>query len=233
MIKIVPDMLLEGYAGKLKPAQIAMVKSIYESNERQITIVNDLLKVAHVDAGQVNIQKQRINLCQLIGDIIKEQEHKFKTRHQKVVFSQRRDTIEAVVDPKNLRMVIENIVDNASKYTPDNKSIELKLAAKKKNIDIIIKDQGVGIEPRDIPKIFKKFSRLSNPLSVLVGGTGLGLYWAKKIVQLHGGTIRVASVVDQGTTFTITIPVRKRISGRTKPAALTSTSVSRVDAIPA
>ena len=71
---------------------------------------------------------------------------------------------------------------------------------------IAIEDEGVGIDKKEIPQIFQKFSRLPNPLSNSVGGTGLGLYWAKKIVDLHGGSIRVRSSINRGTTFIIMVP---------------------------
>ncbi len=225
-VKQYAGMLLEGYAGELSVAQQAMVQSIYDSNERQITIINDLLKVAHIDAGQVKIEKHSTDIIQLIRDVIKEQEHKFKTRHQTITFSHRRARLDALIDPKNMRMVLENIVDNASKYTPEGKAIKVTVRHDEKRIEIAVRDQGVGIEPRDIPKIFQKFSRLNNPLSVMVGGTGLGLYWAKKIIQLHGGSITVSSQPNQGTVFTVLLPIRKMPTSQHKPVADTPPNVS-------
>ena len=73
-------------------------------------------------------------------------------------------------------------------------------------ICVSVTDQGVGISPRQQKDLFQKFSRLNNPLSVSVGGTGLGLYWAKRIVDLHGGTINVKSKSGHGATFLVTIP---------------------------
>ena len=103
-------------------------------------------------------------------------------------------------------MVIENIIDNASKYTPNGKSITITSYAENSNVHIAISDQGVGIEQHDIDKVFQKFSRLHNPLSLSVDGTGLGLYWAKKIVDLHDGTIVVRSNPGEGSVFEIVLP---------------------------
>ncbi|MET0779439.1 MAG: ATP-binding protein, partial [Candidatus Saccharimonadales bacterium] len=105
-----------------------------------------------------------------------------------------------------MRMVVENIVDNASKYTPDGKRIAINIKASQTHAAIRISDQGVGIKAEDLPYLFQKFSRIPNPLSNSVEGTGLGLYWAKKIVDLHGGTIKVNSQPGEGTTFVIHIP---------------------------
>ena len=218
-VKQYASMLIEGYAGKLKPAQMAMLHSIYDSNERQITIVNDLLKVAHVDAGQVMIEKKTADIIQLLQDVINEQQHKFTARHQKIIFTHDDDSLQAFLDTKNIRMVFENIIDNASKYTPENKTITIAVSRLPRKVDVVIQDEGVGIEAKDIPKVFQKFSRVNNPLSILVGGTGLGLYWAKKIVVLHGGTIKVKSVLEHGTTFTVSIPNSKHRRTK-KPATL-------------
>ena len=108
-------------------------------------------------------------------------------------------------------MVLENIIDNASKYTPDKKSIFVTLKSNAHAATIAVRDEGVGIPKADISKVFHKFSRLHNSLSLTASGTGLGLYWANKIILLHGGTIKVKSVPNKGTTFTVIIPHKKRV----------------------
>lgn len=210
-VKQYTSMLLEGYAGPVSEAQKNMLQSIYDSNERQITIVNDLLKVAHVDAGQVQIEKEEIDLVKLVSDIINEQKYKFKTHHQNVHLIHTAPELKAFLDTKNVRMVLENIIDNASKYTPDKKSIFVTLKSNAHAATIAVRDEGVGIPKADISKVFHKFSRLHNSLSLTASGTGLGLYWANKIILLHGGTIKVKSVPNKGTTFTVIIPHKKRV----------------------
>src|SRR5690606_4430979 len=95
---------------------------------------------------------------------------------------------------------------NASKYTPEGKNIVITLARTPRKVTIAVKDEGVGIAKSDIPRLFHKFSRIDNVLSTLVGGTGLGLYWVKKIVTLHNGTIDIESSPNKGSTFLITLP---------------------------
>jgi two-component system sensor histidine kinase VicK len=103
-------------------------------------------------------------------------------------------------------MALENLIDNASKYTPDGKSVHIKLGRQKGRIVIEIRDEGVGIPKDDYLRIFEKFSRVDNPLSITVGGTGLGLYWVQKILDLHRAKINVRSKVGEGTVFTIYLP---------------------------
>lgn len=104
-------------------------------------------------------------------------------------------------------MVIEDIIDNASKYTPNDKIITVRLVRSGTSAKISVKDEGVGIPKGDVDKVFEKFIRLSNPMPTEVGGTGIGLYWVKKVVELHGGDISVTSVVDKGSIFTVTLPL--------------------------
>lgn len=200
-------MTLEGYAGKLTKQQRAFLTQAYESNERQINIVNDLLRVAKIDAGKVQLDKKKTNLVTMVESVIHEQKTKFKERHQKVLFTASQQKLYAEVDADKIRMVIENIIDNAGKYTHEKRTVRVSISKIKDNVCIAVQDEGVGVRKTDLMKIFNKFSRLDNPLSIKVGGTGLGLYWAKKITDLHGGIIEVDSVLNKGSVFTIKLPM--------------------------
>ncbi len=199
-------MLIEGYAGKLTPKQNKMLHTAYQSNERQLTIVNDLLRVAQADADEIKLRFEKIDLGGLLQDVINEQSSKFAARKQQIVYTQSTKRSMAMLDKLHIRMVFDNIIDNAHKYTPENKTITISLSAKRSSLVVAVKDQGVGIYKRDMSKLFKKFSRIENPLSTTAGGTGLGLYWVQKIIDLHNGTINVSSQHRHGTEFVITLP---------------------------
>jgi PAS domain S-box-containing protein len=199
-------MVLEGMAGDISELQKTFLDKAYESNERQLTIVSDLLKVAQIDAGKVKIRQETTDISEMLSDVIKEQEDTYKRRKQKIVFIQPDSTAVAYVDPHKIRMVLENMIDNASKYSDPGTKVTVSIIDKKDMLQVDIKDTGVGIAPEDLDKLFQKFNRIHNHLSNFVGGTGLGLYWAKKIVDLHGGIIKVTSVLAEGTTFSICLP---------------------------
>ena len=201
-------LLLEGYVGDLSDMQLKMVQAAYESNQRQLSIVEDLLKVAQVDAGRITLVKRTCDVVQLLEDVIQEQRPKFDAKQQKLTYRHPDSSIIASVDQRLLRMVLENLIDNASKYSPEGKSIEVKNEAKATTLVLQVKDHGVGVSTKDQKRLFQKFSRLSNALSSLVSGSGLGLYWAKKIVDLHGGSITVRSRENSGSTFIIKMPLR-------------------------
>jgi hypothetical protein len=108
-------------------------------------------------------------------------------------------------------MVLENILDNASKYSREGSNIEISINQSDDLTSVLIKDDGVGIRRSDIRNLFKKFIRINNPMSNSVKGTGLGLYWAQKVLYLHGGSIDVSSKVNKGSTFTVNIPFGKEV----------------------
>src|SRR5690606_34714325 len=172
----------------------------------QLKIVSDLLKVARVDAGKVILRQSEVDINELMSDILKEAARVAAERHQQVRFKAAAEPAIAWVDKDTIRMVLENIVDNASKYSGEETTIQATVLASGKTVKVKIADQGVGIDEKDRSKLFEKFSRIHNPLSMQAGGSGLGLYWAKKIVDLHGGGIEVKSETGKGTTFIVSLP---------------------------
>lgn len=196
-------MLMDGYTGELTKQQKQMLKIAYQNNERQLRIINDLLKVAAADAGIVALHKERTDLIQLIKQIIEDQTAKFAAKNQQVYFRHQQQHVFAHIDRDTFRMALENLIDNAHKYTLPDKKIEVSVARAGRHVHIAIKDEGMGIGQGDFKKLFQKFSRLNNPLSISSGGTGLGLYWTRQIIELHGGEITVKSQIGKGSTFTI------------------------------
>jgi PAS domain S-box-containing protein len=204
-VKMYIGMLMGGYADEPTDKQMQMLDQAYRSNDRQLHIIDDLLKVATVDAGQVILSKEVCDLTTLIADIIEEFQHSTTKRHQQIVFQQPDHDVSANIDRRFIRMVVENLLDNASKYSPEHTTITITLT-KNSHSEITITDQGVGIAQKDQDQLFKKFSRVHNAMSISAAGTGLGLYWAKEIITLHGGAITLRSKPKHGSTFIITLP---------------------------
>lgn len=199
-------MLLQGYAGTLDPKQLKMVETAYGSNERQLMIVNDLLRVAQADSHKIKLRLEPTDVVELLREVIAEQNEKYKAYNQTVVFKPGRGNHTIMMDRLHMRMVLENLIDNAHKYTQPEKTIWISVSLSRTLLKITIKDEGIGIYKKDMDKLFKKFSRIENPLSTSAGGTGLGLYWVEKVINLHQGNISVKSKYKQGTEFIITLP---------------------------
>lgn len=206
-VKQYVGMLLEGFVGDLEPKQRRLLEKAYENNERQLKIVTDLLRVAQVDAGKVVLRKSKVHLNAFIDDILRDHHGVYSSRHQTIRYKPLHPDITLQIDEASIRMVLENLIDNASKYSEEHKHVEV-LARDNADgtVTIQVRDEGVGIDPEGHARLFEKFSRINNVLSTKVGGTGLGLYWAKKIVDLHGGKISHRSHGTGGTTFSIKLP---------------------------
>jgi two-component system phosphate regulon sensor histidine kinase PhoR len=203
-------LLLEGYADPLTPSQKTFIEKAYENNERQLHIVDDILKIAQLDLDKIRLNPEVYDLNILLQGSVESLQGKFSSKRQKIKFHASSESVLVLIDIEEVRLVIENLLENASNYSPEGKNITVSLKTTKNGIaKIDIKDQGVGIEKQDISKLFHKFSRINNPLSNTVNGTGLGLYFSKKIIELHGGRVMVRSTPGKSTTFTVLLPQTK------------------------
>ncbi len=205
-VKMYLGLLQEGYAGDLSVDQKEYIDQAYDSNEQQLQVIEDLLNVAEVDTMQVNIRPRREDLTKIIEEVLASLAGKFTARQQQVSFKNTDKPCYIFADVVKIRIVLENIIGNASKYSPEGKSIHIKIRQSAKNVILDISDEGKGIERADLDRIFDKFARIKNEAYISESGTGLGLYWAKKIVELHSGSITVKSKIGRGSTFSIKLP---------------------------
>ncbi len=206
-IKQLLGLLIEGFGGPMPENILNIIEKTYESNERQIEIVNNLLQVAQMDAGKVVLRKKAHDLNALLLSLQKQYSGVLADKGQSLKLSRQSGALLGYIDEQYFRMAIENILDNASKYSDEGDEIEIIAEAGNQYVHIAIKDSGVGISPEDIPKLFEKFQRISNDMSHRVSGSGLGLYWVDKIIDLHNGKIDVESQPGVGSTFHIYIPI--------------------------
>ncbi len=208
-VKQYVGMLREGFAGDLNTMQESLINKAYESNERQLNTINEMLFVARADAGQLKMDRAPFDLCQLLGDIIEEQTQSFEERKQKVTQHIPESPVLIPGDRPYLRMAIENILTNASKYTHENGEIVVTITPHDDIVALQIADNGVGVSKRDQVLLFKKFSRIPNELTNRVSGSGIGLYLTKKVVDAHNGRILFHSKEKKGTEITILLPLAK------------------------
>lgn len=200
-------LIMEGYAGRLNRDQISFLKKANESNERQLNIVNDILSVARLDGSNTKLALKECNIIPIIKDAINSTKTKFRDKKQKLIIDIPKRPILAEVDYAQLRIAIENLLENASNYSDKGKNVKICLNTGPQKIEIQVIDEGVGIAQEDIKKLFKKFSRVPNRFSIESGGTGLGLYWSQKMIKMHGGSIKVKSKLNEGSTFTLSLPI--------------------------
>ncbi len=199
-------MVIEGFAGDIPEAQLPLLTQAYESNERQLRIINDLLKVAQVDSGKMRLRQQDEDINELVREVVNDHKPTVKDRDQTITLKLSPTPAIVRFDVDSMRMVLENIIDNASKYSMAETTIAVEVKIDAEMVHISIHDQGVGIGVDEQPHLFQKFMRIDNVLSKKVGGTGLGLYWAKHIIDMHGGSINYKQNKPNGSIFTICMP---------------------------
>lgn len=218
IVKQYLGMLLQGYVGKLRGEQRDIIQNAYDSNEKQLEIISQLLYVARLDAGRITIRPELININQLVRKIAKNQSSLAKERDQTINIILPRQPIKVAADTHYLSMALDNLLNNSIKYTPDKGKITLSVKQIADEAIIEVSDTGSGINSNEIGHIFDKFTRGTNPLSTQVNGSGLGLYLTKQIIDRHGGSIDVNSEVDKGTLFEIRLPLKGEISSRKREA---------------
>lgn len=199
-------MVIQGFAGDITPTQSALLDKAYAGNERQLYIINEMLHVAKIDSGRIVLALHKTNINNLIEDIVHDAANDAEELNHLIKLKLPKKSIIIEVDEYMLRMSLENLVSNAIKYTLPAGKITIKLSYQNNVASIVVADTGIGIEQKDITQLFKLFTRLDNPLTRHVGGTGVGLYLAKHLIELHGGNLDVASKPGKGSTFTISLP---------------------------
>jgi signal transduction histidine kinase len=212
-VKQYVSMVKEGFAGELTADQQKLLQMAYESNERQLTIVDDLLYVARIDAGKTTLKLEPIDVAELISSVISEQQSDLKLRKQKVVYKAPKRPVVCDADPQYLRMILENLLSNASKYSHEKKMVTLSVQNTKEAVLVNVTDNGVGIKQADYKDVFMKFSRIPNELTRQTSGSGIGLYLAKQLALLHDGDLTFISKHNKGTTFTLMLPKNRKAKG--------------------
>jgi PAS domain S-box-containing protein len=199
-------MLLDGHIGKLNEEQRVFIKTAYDSNEKEINIISSILKTAQIDSDAYILTRSPLNLRVLVESVLRDFEPIIRMRHQQLICTVD-PAIDIMADGTELCVALANLVENASKYTPAGKQVRVSATQNSKHTTIQVTDEGVGIAKEDQAKIFEKFTRIDNPLSDTISGSGLGLYWVKKIITMHDGSITINSKLGQGTTFSIKLPL--------------------------
>ncbi len=200
------DMLSEGYAGSLTDKQQKYSHYISTSGKYLLTLINNILDIAKIESGKMELELEQFKIEDVFGDAEKLIGHLARKKNIKLRLHKSED-IELVADKVKIKQIIYNLLSNAIKFTPDNGEVTLLATVAIDKVKISVKDTGIGISGEDFDKLFMPFKQLDSQLSRQYSGSGLGLSIVKKLVELHGGNIRVESEVGRGSTFTFTIPM--------------------------
>lgn len=210
-IKGYVSMLIDGDYGKLPKDGQQPMKNVYASNERLVTLVNSLLDISRIEAGKVKYEESEFSLKEMAESLVSEFTPAATNKKLSLALDQigESDKFNVKADQGKLRQVIANLIDNAIKYT-NKGSITLSLIKKDKLIRIEVKDTGEGMEAKEIASLFQSFSRSTAGQKLWIEGTGLGLYIARKFIDMHQGKIWAESEgKGKGSKFCIELPIEK------------------------
>jgi len=225
-IKGYVDLLLLGAAGGITPAQNDFLRVIKTNTDRLVALVNDLLDISRIESGRIRLEIVPLFLADMINDVVTSSRTLIEERQQQLITRIEPDLPPILGDKGRIVQILNNLVSNAIKYTRPGGTITVTLdrwpggqfpmlpgeenppeLPTKPYLYVSVTDTGVGISPTDQTKLFTRFFRADNPLSVEAGGTGLGLAIAKSLVELHGGRIWATSQLGVGSTFSFVLPV--------------------------
>ncbi len=211
-IKGYASMLIEGSFGKVAERSLEALERIFTSTEILTKLTSELLDLSRIEAGKMKYDFKKIDITEIIQNTLNELDMNAKNKNISVKFENDAEKqLRISGDPDKIHEVIINLLDNAIKYSVDKSevSVRLKLAERnRQNLVVAIKDSGIGIDKKDVGGLFGKFARTEESKKIRPDGMGLGLYFAKKIVEDHKGRIWVESEgIGKGSTFFVELPV--------------------------
>jgi len=202
------DMMKSGDFGNIPTNLLEPLLAIIKASTQMENLLEDLLDVSKLEAGSLTLMHKELNIIELIKQVIESLMVQVAEKSQRINFINVAGSNSLIINSDQLRLqqAISNIVQNAIKYSGINKEITIRLTKSADWLEIEIIDQGVGIPTDQQDRIFQKFFRAANVLTENFDGTGLGLYYVKKVIEECGGKISFRSELGSGTTFTIKIP---------------------------
>jgi len=201
------SMILEGNYGNVSPKIRNITENLFQTNEQLIKLVNNLLNISRIEAGKMEMNLENISITNLIKETIKEIEPEAKEKGLYIVYKEKTKIPYIQIDPDKIKQVLLNILDNAIKYT-EKGGINITSEIQDSCVLIKITDTGVGMTREEIQSIFTSFKRGEAGEKFWTGGSGLGLYVAKKFVEMHRGKIWAESKgPGKGSTFYIELPI--------------------------
>lgn len=208
-IKWTLRMFLSGDLGEVTKEQTDFLEKSYQSNERMISLINDLLNVTRIEEGRYLFKPALTDIKELVQSVVDSYKEEIKRRKIKFKFKKPVKAIpEIKIDVEKTQLAVQNLIDNSLKYTLAGGEVIVSLKHNEKEIEFSIKDTGVGISKDQSKRIFTKFFRGTNALRMETEGSGLGLFIAKNIIEAHKGKIWFESEKDKGATFTFTLPFK-------------------------
>ncbi len=200
-------MLADGDFGRLSKEQKSIVEKIDQKNDLLVSLANRVLHTAMLESGSYCCNQSLVDMESIITSIIAYDKEGFAKKSIVVKFKKLAEKIPLFsADAEMLKIVIQNIFDNAIKYTLPGGTVKIFLDFDGKNIYIKVQDSGIGVPEKQKSKLFHKFFRADNAIGLNPAGSGLGLFICKSIIRAHGGNIGFESKENEGSVFYVSLP---------------------------
>jgi PAS domain S-box-containing protein len=201
------DILVSGEVGEMTSDQAEFLDIIDQNARRLLTLINDLLTLSGLESGRMVIRPEPVDLRELVRGNVHMHAPAVVAHRQQLDVRLPDEPVTAVVDSDRISQVLSNIVSNAIKFTPDEGSLRIELAVESSAAVLRVSDSGIGISEADRERLFERFFRAGNAVEQAIPGTGLGLAICKGIVDAHAGHLWLDSVLGEGTTVTVRLPL--------------------------
>jgi two-component system, OmpR family, phosphate regulon sensor histidine kinase PhoR len=205
--------ILDGLAGDLTEKQRELIGRAHARIEGLLSLINDLLDVAKMEAGYGQLEQVPLDLRPILTELFELLQERAVNQRITLHLELPEDLPLIQADRRSMEEVFTNLVSNAINYSPDGGTVTVSAISHGDYLEILVKDQGIGIEAEEIPKIFDKFYRVKSPKTRQVIGTGLGLALVKGRIEAHRGAVAVESQVGVGTTFRVKLPTVTGVKG--------------------
>ncbi len=200
------ELLYDGVVGELDEEQKQCVSDILESGRHLLGLINQVLDLAKIEAGKMELHLEEFSLADCVEAIGRAMRSLAAKKEQNFAVEVGEGIEKVVADPGRIKQVIINLISNALKFTPEGGHILVKADPREGGFEVTVKDDGIGISPEDQKVIFEEFRQVDGSYVREQEGTGLGLALTRKLVEMHGGKIWVESAPGEGSTFTFFIP---------------------------
>jgi signal transduction histidine kinase len=210
-VKWTLNLLLSGdIGGELPTEQRTYLFKAYESNERMIALVNDMLRADRIESAKIHYSFQPLQLLDLFDNILFELLPQAEKKGIRIRFERRPPELRKVsADPERIRAVLQNLIENSVRYSRTGGVVELGVKDEGDEVLVFVKDEGIGIPKDQQQHIFERFFRARNAIKTETEGSGLGLFIVKSIIERHGGKIWFEGEEGKGVTFYFTLPVAR------------------------
>jgi signal transduction histidine kinase len=232
------EMLSEGLAGELQPEQMEFVRTIHEKGEQLLGLIMSLLDLSKLESGTMNMKKRETRIEPVLGEVVSTLTPAARKKGVELALDAAPGLSDLRGDPERLRQVFINLVENAIKFTPAGGTVTMRarmvnevgdggddeeggfalLAPVRQQLEVRVVDTGIGIPPRERQRVFDAFFQVDSSSTREYGGTGLGLSIVKRLVEAHGGTIRIEDNEPKGTQFVVSLPPHVPSASTAAPA---------------